>query len=136
MAAVRETFEEAGLLLARPAPPRAAPGGWSAFTERGALPHLAPLDYVARAVTPPYRSRRFDARFFMADAGALLSLERLPDCGELDEIAWVSLEEALALDLPSITRFVVGEVAKRREQADRPVPFVRMLRGARRLDWL
>jgi 8-oxo-dGTP pyrophosphatase MutT (NUDIX family) len=136
MAAVRETFEEAGLLLASAAPPQKAPGAWSDFTERGALPDLAPLEYVARAITPPYRARRFDARFFMADAGALISLERLPDCGELDEIAWVSLAEALALDLPSITRFVVGEVGRRLVDPVRPVPFVRMERGARKMDWL
>ena len=136
MAAVRETFEEAGLLLAKAAAPQKAPGAWSEFTERGALPDLAPLEYVARAITPPYRSRRFDARFFMADASALISLERLPDCGELDEIAWVSLAEALALDLPSITRFVVGEVGRRLVDPVRPVPFVRMERGARKMDWL
>ena len=136
MAAVRETFEEAGLLLARPAEPQRAPGPWADFTERGALPHLEPLTYVARAITPPYRARRFDARFFMADAAELMSLERLPDCGELDEVAWVSLDEALALDLPSITRFVVNEVRRRLEDPARPVPFVRMERGARKLDWL
>ena len=136
MAAVRETFEEAGLLLAKPAAAQRAPGPWAAFTAKGALPHLEPLGYVARAITPPYRAKRFDARFFLADAAELMSLERLPDCGELDEIAWVSLDEALALDLPSITRFVVAEVRRRLEDPARPVPFVRMERGARKLDWL
>ncbi|HEX8570783.1 MAG TPA: NUDIX hydrolase [Caulobacteraceae bacterium] len=136
MAAVRETFEEAGLMLAKRAEPQEGPGAWAEFTRRGALPHLASLTYVARAITPPYRAKRFDARFFMADAGELISLERLPDCGELDEIAWVSLPEALELDLPSITRFVVNEVGKRLTDPARPVPFVRMERGARKLDWL
>jgi 8-oxo-dGTP pyrophosphatase MutT (NUDIX family) len=136
MAAVRETFEEAGLLLAKPAHGRKAAGPWRAFADYGVLPDLAPLDYVARAITPPYRPRRFDARFFLADASALVSLERLPDCGELEEIAWFTLDEAMALDLPSITRFVVDEVGRRLTEPGRPVPFVRMVRGARRLDWL
>jgi 8-oxo-dGTP pyrophosphatase MutT (NUDIX family) len=87
-------------------------------------------------VTPPYRPRRFDARFFLADAAALLSLDRLTGTGELEEIAWFTLPEVEALDLPSITRFVVAEVAERLREPERPAPFVRMIRGARRLDWL
>src|SRR5690606_41847782 len=102
------------------------------FRGPGALPDLAPLQFVARAITPRYRPRRFDARFFMADAEALMSLERRPDCGELDEIAWVDLDEALALDLPSITRFVVQEVGQRLEEPDRPVHFIRFEHGRRR----
>lgn len=97
---------------------------------------LAPLRFVARAITPPYRPKRFDARFFMADAEALISLDRRPDCGELDEIAWVDLDETLALDLPNITRFVVQEIAQRLEDDRRPAPFMRFLRGARRLEYL
>ena len=136
MAAVRETFEEVGLLLAKPAPTRPGVGAWREFLAQGAAPDLAALSFVARAITPPYRPRRFDARFFMADAEALVSLERQPDCGELDEIAWVDLDEALALDLPNITRFVVAEVAERLKGAERPAPFMRFLQGARRLDYL
>ena len=43
----------------------------------------------------------------------MLSLERQPDCGELDEIAWVDMDEARALDLPAVTRFVLGELVHR-----------------------
>lgn len=136
MAAIRETFEEAGLLLAKEAPARPGAGPWREFLDAGALADLTPLEFVARAITPPYRPRRFDARFFMAEADALLSLERRPDCGELDEIAWVDLDEALALDLPNITRFVVQEVARRLEEPGRPVPFMRFLNGRRVLDHL
>lgn len=136
LAAIRETFEEVGLLLAREAPARPGAGPWRPFLEAGALPDLSALNYVARAITPPYRPKRFDARFFMAEAENLISLERRPDCGELDEIAWVDLEEVKALDLPNITRFVVGEVAERLEGKDRPIPFTRFLNGARRLDHL
>ncbi|MDB5457761.1 MAG: hydrolase [Caulobacter sp.] len=136
LAAVRETFEETGLLLARSAPARPATGGWRGFLGQGALPDLAALDFVARAITPPYRNRRFDARFLMADAEALLSLERRGDDGELDEIAWVDLDEALALDLPNITRFVVREVGLRLDAPGRPAPFMRFLNGARRLTYL
>jgi 8-oxo-dGTP pyrophosphatase MutT (NUDIX family) len=137
MAAVRETFEEVGLLLAKPAPVRPGAGPWRDFLAQGAQPDLAALSFVARAITPPYRPKRFDARFFMAEAQALISLERQPDCGELDEIAWVDLKETLALDLPNITRFVVQEIAERlKSPAHRPIPFMRFLNGARRLEHL
>ena len=72
----------------------------------------------------------------LAEADRLASLDRAPDCGELDELAWVELSETLALDLPNITRFVVQELALRLEHPDRPAPFVSFRRGARRLEHL
>jgi 8-oxo-dGTP pyrophosphatase MutT (NUDIX family) len=136
LTAVRETFEEAGLLLAQAAPPRPAAGPWRDFLAIGAEADLAALDFIFRAVTPPYQHKRFDARFFMADAEHLLSLERRPDGGELDEIAWVDMDEALQLDLPAITRFVLQELALRMEDVVRPAPYVRFVRGARKLTHL
>ncbi len=129
LTAVRETFEETGLLLAEPAPVGSVAGPWREFRAFGALPDLAALSYVARAITPPGRSRRFDARFFMADARALLHPEPTAGSGELDEIAWLPLDEARAVDLPAITRFVLGEVSERLANPSRPLPFVRMVRG-------
>ena len=145
LAAVRETFEETGLLLAEPAPPASVAGPWREFRAVGALPDLAALRYVARAITPPGRTRRFDARFFMADASALLHPEPTAGSGELDEIAWIPLADAGALDLPAITRFVIEEArarldlvipegAKQLSGTERPLPFVRMVRGRHRID--
>ncbi len=133
MAAVRETFEEAGLLLAQPSPPRPAVGGWRAFLETGAAPDLAALDFVARAITPPTRSKRFDARFFMAEATALLSLKRRADTGELGEIDWFSFDQVEALDLPNVTRFVVREVAQRLREPGRPVMSLSARHGKRHM---
>lgn len=129
LTAVRETFEETGLILGAPAPPASVAGPWRDFRAAGALPDLAALRYVARAITPPGRSRRFDARFFMTVAEALLAPEPTAGSGELDEIAWLPLADARALDLPSITRFVLAEVADRIDRPDRQIPFVRMVRG-------
>lgn len=136
LAAVRETFEETGLLLARPAPPRPGSGPWREFLAQGALPDLAPLAYVARAITPPGRARRFDARFFMAEADGLLSLERSEGCGELDEIAWLELSKTGEVDLPAITKFVLSEVRERMQHPKRPIPFVRFIRGNHSIDHL
>lgn len=129
LAAIRETYEEAGLLLAQKAPPRPGAGPWREFLAHGALPDLSALQIVARAITPPAVGKRFDTWFLMADAERLVSLERQPDCGELEEIAWVDFEEALGLNLPTITRRVVEETALRLEEPDRPRLFARFRRG-------
>lgn len=127
LTAIRETFEETGLLLGRPAHPTPRAGPWGPFLAQGVLPDLASLDMIARAITPPQLPKRFDARFLLANAESLISLERQPDCGELDEIAWVDIAEALALELPAITRFVIRDVAERLDNPDRPALFMRFV---------
>jgi 8-oxo-dGTP pyrophosphatase MutT (NUDIX family) len=132
LSAIRETFEETGLLLGKPGRHgRPVTGPWREFVEHGALPDLSALDFIARAVTPPMVPKRYDARFFIADAEALISLERQPDCGELDEIAWFELEQALALDLPTVTEIVLKEIPQHLADPSRPFPDLRMRRGQR-----
>jgi len=119
LAAARETQEETGLTLGE-----------------GAGPDLSKLLYVARAITPPYRARRFDARFFLADADAVLC-DDCPVAGEeLLHIRWFSLDEAESLDLPSITRFVMKEVRARLSGEAVKPPFLRFSRGAHTLERL
>jgi 8-oxo-dGTP pyrophosphatase MutT (NUDIX family) len=132
LAAVRETWEEAGLLLARRGPARPSAGPWRAFVEQGALPDLDALDVVARAVTPPQVGKRFDTWFLVADAERLMSLERQPDCGELEEIAWVDFDEAQALPLPTVTRMMIRESVERMSDPSRPKPFLRFKAGGMR----
>jgi 8-oxo-dGTP pyrophosphatase MutT (NUDIX family) len=133
LAAVRETFEETGLIFGRPGQGQAA-GPWRPFLATGHLPDLRPLDFIARAITPPGRTRRFDVRFLLADAGGLVSLEPGPGCGELDETAWIDLAQTADLDLPAITRFVIRETLERLSDPGRRVPFVRMVRGKHQID--
>lgn len=111
LAAVRETFEETGLVLGCTDCPVRGPSGWARFLEAGYRPDLSGLSYVARAITPPGRTRRFDARFFLADAAQLLSREP-QDSHELGELRWFALDEADALDLPTVTRLVLGLVGR------------------------
>jgi 8-oxo-dGTP pyrophosphatase MutT (NUDIX family) len=135
-AAVRETWEETGLLLARPAPVRPAVGPWRDFVAQGALPDLEALDIIARAITPPSVGKRFDTWFLLADAERLMSLERQADCGELEEIAWVDFDEAQTLPLPTVTRMMLKEAVARMDHAQRPKPFMRFRQGAMRPDHL
>jgi 8-oxo-dGTP pyrophosphatase MutT (NUDIX family) len=133
-AAIRETFEETGLLLGLPAEPVKRPGVWGSFLAAGARPDLAALDFVARAITPPARTRRFDARFFMADAAALVSLEPGAGSGELDELAWFDWTAAAALDLPRITRGILAEAAAWRADRTRPILHHRVVNRRYRSD--
>lgn len=129
LTAIRETFEETGLLVAREAEmPDACPKGWKRFHQQDAAPHLSPLTFIGRAVTPPYKPRRFDARFFMANAEDALIDERAPmDGAELSDLQWVTLKDALYLDLPNVTRFMLGEIEERLEKPglNRGPPYLR-----------
>ena len=79
-----------------------------------------------RAITPPGRPRRFDARFFLAPAEALATD---PDDftaaeDELSHLHWVPLRQARALDMPFITEVVLAEVAAIAGGTDAPgTPF-------------
>src|SRR6201999_1650326 len=113
--AIRETFEEAGLLLGERASslPRTQNKAWAKFFAHGIAPRLDALELIASAITPPNRTRRFDARFFMADASAIAHTLDAKDNDELLTPCWLTLPEARALDLPSITRSVLEEVEAR-----------------------
>ena len=139
LAAVRETFEEAGLIVGRRGGGKGAPpAGWESYCAHDAAPELHKLAFVCRAITPPYRPRRFDARFFLADAEDVL-LDDRPISGdeELLHTRWFAFDDAEKLDLPSVTRFVIGEVRARLagEESGGP-PFLRFTRGGHRMDRL
>lgn len=139
LAAVRETFEETGLVVGRAgAPAGKPPPGWVEFAACDASPELHKLDFICRAITPPYRPRRFDARFFMAWADDVLLDDRAHFAGgELMHTKWFTMAEALALDLPNVTRFVLGEVSARLSGADlEGPPFLRWTRAGHRMDRL
>ena len=85
-ACARELHEETGLDLGTP-------------------PDLSTLDLLCRAITPPDNPIRFDAFFFVAPAEAAQGV--LAGSGELEELRWYPLEEALAFDLAFVTHKVL-----------------------------
>ena len=132
LAAIRETFEETGILLGERATkvPRTRAPAWKKFFAHKVMPRLDTLEIIARAVTPPNRTRRFDARFFMADASLIVHELGGAEHEELLTPAWLTIDEARALDLPSITRTVLDEVEARvNGDTKRPAPFYRFTRG-------
>ncbi|MFO1121042.1 MAG: NUDIX domain-containing protein [Hyphomicrobiales bacterium] len=90
-AAIRETWEEAGLIVGR--------------SRMEDAPDLSGLSLFMRAITPPGRTRRYDSRFFVADAGTISNLDspHHDGGGELLTLSWLTLDEIRGLDLPLIT---------------------------------
>ena len=117
LAAIRETYEETGLILGEPDTPtiRTRSPHWRQFLQFDVNPRLDSLQYIARAITPPYRNRRFDARFFMCEADLIQGeVHEAPEgSGELLGLHWVTLEDTQALELPNITRMILQEVERR-----------------------
>jgi len=138
MAAIRETFEETGLVIGKQVsePYQTKNPEWQAYYNEHVAPDLSKIEFIARAITPPYRTRRFDTRFFTINAeeirGDMHDTGRAS--GELLELHWLEIDEARDLDLPNITRMILSELEERLAlpkpaQARRPVPFVHF-RGA------
>src|SRR5579872_372587 len=93
LAAVRETYEETGLMVGVRASGGIGtpPVGWEAFAKEGVLPDLSAVHFIARAITPPKRPLRFDSRFFAADASGVVHRGEGfvgPDA-ELIELVWL-----------------------------------------------
>ncbi|MBR9765664.1 MAG: NUDIX hydrolase [Rhodobacteraceae bacterium] len=119
-AAIRELWEETGLVLGRPGHWPDAPPDWQGFAATGHLPDASALRFVFRAVTPPGRPRRFDARFFTLDADQAIAGEAedfSAACDELSHLQWIPLPEVRRFDLPFITEVVLAEVAARDSDA-------------------
>jgi 8-oxo-dGTP pyrophosphatase MutT (NUDIX family) len=140
LAAIRETFEESGLRIAGPAAAGAkpAPPGWRTFCAGGLAPDPSKLLYVCRAITPPGRPRRFDARFFAAPAE--LACGELTPSAELDKLSWVTRADTAGLPLPGITQYVIANLdlwlaPGAAGDPEQRVPFHHMLRGQRQVDW-
>lgn len=135
LSAIRETYEEAGLLIGHRGAFASRRPGWEGFAEHGVLPALDRLRFIARAITPPGRVRRFDTRFLSAwRSDVAVELADGGPTNELEELVWLPIGEAMQADIPTITRTVLAELEKRLA-ADPELapggsaPFYRMLRN-------
>ena len=135
LSALRETYEEAGLLIGHKRSFSTSRTDWHGFVEHGVHPSLERLRFIARAITPPGRVRRFDTRFLAAwRSDVAVSLEGGGPTNELEELVWLPIGDAKLADIPAITRTVLEELERRLERDPqlRPggaVPFYRMLRN-------
>jgi 8-oxo-dGTP pyrophosphatase MutT (NUDIX family) len=108
-AALRETYEETGILVGSPGataqnPPRFAIE--AAYAAQRIAPDLGLLTYIGRAITPTASPMRFDTCFFLADgrhaAGALA------DSAELDDVAWHAADPDADRSMSGVTRFMLA----------------------------
>ena len=128
VAAIRELWEETGLILGGKGnwdiPPAA---DWTDYAATGHVPSAQSMQFVFRAITPPGRPRRFDARFFLINAdmlsGDLDDFSRASE--ELSHLQWVGLKDARSFDLPFITEVVLAEIEGQLPDLSAPasVPF-------------
>lgn len=122
-AAIRETFEETGLLLGEMAHHPPVIDGrhaavWRRFSERGLRPRFEALDFVCRAITPRGSHRRFNTRFFLADGAAAAG--DIAGDGELEDLAWRRVEAMAGLAIVDVTEFVLAEAVRRWRRGHRP----------------
>ena len=144
VAAIREACEETGLCLGRKndgAAP-ALEGAWKPFAEAGLLPDPSGLFLIARAITPPGRVRRFDTRFFTADASTIAHRVEgvIHADAELVELVWVEIGSKPLADLHPMTKKVLNELEKRLAAGplthDAEVPFFHFYGGEMHRDVL
>ncbi len=136
-AALREAYEEAGILIGGEAAPGARPPrDWQPFFAHGLAPDLSGLDLFMRAITPPGRTRRFDNRFFAIDAARIAKALPPEECPtqELEQRRFLPLDEALEMHMPRVTKIALKELRGRLSMPNgladgRPVPFLHTVRG-------
>ena len=134
VAAVRETYEETGVMVAAPGDVGDAEGRtFDEMRHRGVAPALGRLVYLGRAITPTYSPIRFHARFFLTRLRP--GHVGLGGDGELHDLTWVPLSDVASLPTIDITRFMAefaSEIVKRTPIVPRGRP-VFTTRGERRV---
>lgn len=115
VAAIRETFEECGVLLAEPSPARELEAlRQRAFadvlTELQVHPAVDALHMFAHWVTPEVESRRFDTRFYAAELPAGQDLLALT--GEHQAVGWFRPGDTQGLPMLPPTVAALAEVAR------------------------
>ncbi|GIL03082.1 MAG: NUDIX hydrolase [Alphaproteobacteria bacterium] len=136
MAAIRELGEETGLLVGEHGLADLPSGTWAAFGEHGLVPAIGRLSLLSRAITPPGMPRRFDTWFFVVGSEAIghQPTDGFRPSGELEELAWLTPEEAIAGATREITRVMIVELMHRLERdpgldPGYPAPFYRAVRN-------
>ena len=140
-AAIRETWEEVGVLIGRPAgtasgataakTPAKAPIE-HAYRERGLTATLDQLTYVGRAITPSHSFRRFNTRFFLGDGS--LAFGEPAASPELEDARWCRLEQSMLDGFRDVTRFMLARaITIRQGTAAGAPPLFYWAKNARRI---
>ena len=135
-AAVRETWEEAGVLIGRPGSRPSAPSARApierAYLERGLVAAMDLLTYVGRAITPSHSFRRFNTRFFLGDGGDVFGEPMASE--ELEDVGWHPIGLETLASFRDVTRFMLARaIALREGTASGEAPLFYWAKNARRI---
>ncbi len=136
-AAMRETWEEVGVLVGRPAEgplsdaPATAPIE-AAYRERGLTAAIDRLTYVGRAITPSHSARRFNTRFFVGEGS--LAIGEPAASQELEDAGWRRVEQDMLDSFRDVTRFMLARaIALRQGTATGEAPLFYTVGNRRRI---
>ena len=115
LTAIRETAEETGLYLANERKNSLQPfinnkSTWYHFTENSYIPNINKLHFFGRAITPSIFKTRFHARFFLAFYEDFIG--KIKSSRELENLDWISLNEAKNKKIADVTEFMLNELIK------------------------
>ena len=135
-AALRETWEESGVLIGRAGrSPPAAPARTlieQAYLERGLVAAMDLLTYVGRAITPSHSFRRFNTRFFLGDGNDVHGKPVASE--ELEDVGWHPVEHEAFASFRDVTRFMLARaIALRQGSASGETPLFYWAKNARRI---
>ena len=135
-AALRETWEEAGILVGRAggAPPHepAVRPIEQAYLGRGLVAAMDVLTYVGRAITPSHSFRRFNTRFFLCDGTNVFGEPAASD--ELEDVGWHPIGGEALASFRDVTRFMLARaIALRQGNASGAAPLFYWAKNARRI---
>jgi 8-oxo-dGTP pyrophosphatase MutT (NUDIX family) len=135
-AALRETWEEVGVLVGRPSGAHIAPPATTqierAYQERGLVAALDLLTYVGRAITPSHSSRRYNTRFFLSDGAYVFGEPAASE--ELEDVRWYSVGRHPLESFRDVTRFMLARaIALRNGTVTGETPLFYWAKNARRI---
>jgi len=134
-AALRETWEETGVLVGRVAAGASATGARpieTAYEAAGLVAAFDVLAYVGRAITPARVFRRFNTRFFLGDGEAVFGEPQSTD--ELEDVHWHPIGRDKLEPLRDVSRFMLARaIALRNGAASHPAPLFYTVNNTRRV---
>jgi 8-oxo-dGTP pyrophosphatase MutT (NUDIX family) len=134
MAAIRETFEETGLIVGSPGDVgTSSDAAWTSFRNLGVAPALDKLHYLGRAVTPTAQPMRFHARFFSINASEVTG--DINPREEVEDLQWVAVDNPKGLDMMQVTQFMLDTLAGHLGRTIKKSPFISFQRGKPRILW-
>jgi 8-oxo-dGTP pyrophosphatase MutT (NUDIX family) len=134
-AALRETWEEAGVFFGRagnaPTALRSASPVAEAYAEAGVIAGIDRLRYVGRAITPVRVFRRFNTRFFVGDGADVIGEPHPTD--ELEDVRWHPIGRMPLEPLRDVSQFMLERALAMRHGDMTPPPLFYTVGGRRRI---